>query len=99
LNSIENEALSISSSCFRLAKYLERITTVGFSVQNCNSIISIDFRIPVGRVRSHSSTKSNCTISNENVTICETNSRTFGKVSVVKSSAYESLINEADVSQ
>jgi hypothetical protein len=31
------------------------------------------------------------------VTICERISRTFGNVSVIESSAFEKLINEADV--
>jgi hypothetical protein len=56
------------------------------------------FRIPVKRVRPRSSTETNCTVSTTNVTTCDRMSRAFGKVSVMKASAYESLVNEADVS-
>jgi hypothetical protein len=55
-------------------------------------------RIPVHRVRDNSSTESNCTVSTTNVTTCNISSRTFGKIAVTKSSAFESLVNEADVS-
>ena len=55
------------------------------------------FRIPMGRYRSESSNKTNCVTSRTNVTVCETTSRTFGKVLVTTSSAIESLINELDV--
>jgi cathepsin D len=54
------------------------------------------FRIPVKRVRPRSSTETNCTVSTTNVTTCDRMSRAFGKVSVMKASAYESLVNEAD---
>jgi hypothetical protein len=56
------------------------------------------FRIPVHRVQSQSSTGTNCTVSVTNMTTCNITSRTFGRTSVTESSAYESLINEADVS-
>ncbi len=55
-------------------------------------------RIPVRRVRDNSSTQSNCTVSTTNVTTCNISSRTFGKIAVTKSSAFENLVNEADVS-
>ena len=42
--------------------------------------------------------KANCTVSMRNVTICQISSRTFGKILVTKSSIYERLVNEADVS-
>ncbi len=38
-----------------------------------------------------------CRVSKTNETICKGKSRTFGQVSVVKSSVQESLINYADV--
>ncbi len=56
------------------------------------------FRISITRARPRSSTERNCTVSTSNLTICHTTSRAFGKVSVTTSSAYESLVNEADVS-
>ncbi|CAF4278557.1 unnamed protein product, partial [Adineta steineri] len=55
------------------------------------------FKIPVNRIQSRSSTTENCTASSTNEIICEKSSRTFGKVAVIKSSGFESLINEADV--
>ncbi len=55
-------------------------------------------RIPIHRVRDASSTESNCTVSTTNVTTCNISSPTFGKITVIKSSAFESLVNEADVS-
>ncbi|CAF1410249.1 unnamed protein product [Adineta steineri] len=54
-------------------------------------------KIPVNRIQSTSSTTENCTVSSTNVTTCDRSSNTFGKVSVIKSSTFESLINEADV--
>ncbi|CAF0752543.1 unnamed protein product [Adineta steineri] len=54
------------------------------------------FKIPVNRIQSRSSTTENCTASSTNEIICEKSSRTFGKVAVIKSSGFESLINEAD---
>ncbi|CAF1436734.1 unnamed protein product [Rotaria sordida] len=56
------------------------------------------FRIPIDRVRPHSSTTTNCTASVTNSTIktCDVSSRTFGKISVAQSSVLESLVNEAD---
>ncbi|CAF1372103.1 unnamed protein product [Rotaria sp. Silwood1] len=57
-------------------------------------------RIPIDRVRPHSSTTTNCTASVINSTIktCDVSSRAFGKISVAQSSALENLVNEADIS-
>jgi len=55
-------------------------------------------RIPVQRVRHDTSTQQNCTVSTTNVQTCNISSRTFGKIAVTKSSVFESLVNEADVS-
>jgi hypothetical protein len=55
-------------------------------------------RIPVRRVRDTSSTEPNCTVSTTNITTCNISSRTFGRIAVTKSSVFESLVNEADVS-
>jgi hypothetical protein len=55
-------------------------------------------RIPVQRVRRDTSTQQNCTVSTTNVKKCNISSRTFGRIAVTKSSAFESLVNEADVS-
>ncbi|CAF1665430.1 unnamed protein product, partial [Adineta ricciae] len=53
-------------------------------------------KIPITRVQSRSSATHNCTVLQTNVTVCNRISPTFGKVAVVKSSAFESLVNEAD---
>ncbi|CAF1284546.1 unnamed protein product [Adineta ricciae] len=53
-------------------------------------------KIPITRVQSRSTSTQNCTVFQNNVTVCNRISPTFGKVAVVKSSAFESLVNEAD---
>ncbi|UJR20088.1 hypothetical protein I4U23_023220 [Adineta vaga] len=62
---------------------------------NCHVLFETG-RIPINRVQASSSTEKKCIVSSTNVTTCETSSRTFGKVSYVASSSYESLINEVD---
>jgi hypothetical protein len=52
----------------------------------------------MNRVQSQLSANVNCRESSNGETICKRMSRTFGNVSVVESSAFEKLINEADVS-
>ncbi len=56
------------------------------------------FRIQLTRVPSDFSATADCTPAENSVTICQGISRSFGQVSVIKSSAYEGLVNEADVS-
>ncbi|CAF4679022.1 unnamed protein product [Rotaria sp. Silwood1] len=53
-------------------------------------------RIPIYRMLMSSSNKTNCTITKENVTICETSSRHFGRILTKAASVYESLVNIAD---
>ncbi len=55
-------------------------------------------RIEIQRVPSKFSTQANCTITENNDTICDVMSRHFGRVSVIRSSAQENLINYFDVS-
>ncbi len=50
------------------------------------------------RVPSQFSSAANCTVTTDNVTICEGVSYTLGRVSVIKSSADETLVNYLDVS-
>ncbi len=64
-----------------------------------NEVIYLKFsRISIHRVPSKFSAQANCTLTTDNVTICDGISRNFGRVSVIQSSDYESLINHADVS-
>ncbi|CAF2633946.1 unnamed protein product [Rotaria sp. Silwood2] len=53
-------------------------------------------RIPIYRVSSRSPNKINCTVTKENVTICETSSRSFGRITTKVATVYESLLNVAD---
>jgi hypothetical protein len=64
-----------------------------------NEFIYLKFsRIPMYRVPSQFSSTANCTQITDNVTTCDGISRTFGRISVIKSSADENLVNYLDVS-
>jgi hypothetical protein len=49
-------------------------------------------------VSTYSLNKNNCTVTTENVTICETYSRSLGKILTKVSDIYEKLISIGDVS-